>query len=379
MYQCLASDFDNRVEKKLQSVIRQVNKYGYSAEYKVVSREVKEVPVYREEGTIRTKCGTTLVEVVNYEFTMPDFKVGNYTPVAVIEHDVVENSNVANFVHIIGNFEAPAEWWTIKGHCDDCNDSYLRKKTVMLLNNEDGTYRQIGTSCLKKYLGITCFNVIHNYMSVEELIEEEMAVNIDYLPYQKQYVETKRLLACVYSMYDVMGGFVRNHTIEKAWDAAINSDTKISESCIERAENTIKYFDSLDVEELNSFARDVKAAVLTKYIGCSGYIAYAPELQNKLMIKAEQKTEAMKSEYVGNVKDKIVVDVTVIGCTGFESQYGYMFVNTFKTVDSDNIFVWITGTKSYEVGTKLTIMGTIKNHQEYRGVKQTVLTRVKEV
>ena len=56
-----------------------------------------------------------------------------------------------------------------------------------------------------------------------------------------------------------------------------------------------------------------------------------------------------------------------------------MFVNTFKANDSDNIFVWITGTKAYEVGTKLTIMGTIKNHQEYRGVKQTVLTRVKEV
>ena len=378
MYQCLASDFDSRVEKKLQSVIRQVNKYGFSAEYKVVSREVKEVPVYREEGTVRTKLGTTLVEVVNYEFTMPDFKVGNYTPVAVIEHDVVENSNVTNFVHVIGNFEAPAEWWTIKGHCDDCNDSYLRKKTVMLLNNEDGTYRQIGTSCLKKYLGITCFNVIHNYLSVEELVEEELVIYSDYLPRQNRYVETKRLLACVYSMYDAMGGFVKNHTIEKAWSAA-TSDVEIPEFCMERAEDTIKYFDSLDIEELNSFAQDVKAAVLTKYIGCSGYVAYAPELQNKLMIKAEQKAEAVKSEYVGNIKDKITVNVVVTGCTGFESQYGYMFVNTFKAVDNDNVFVWITGTKSYDVGTKLTITGTIKNHQEYRGIRQTVLTRVKEV
>jgi hypothetical protein len=87
----------------------------------------------------------------------------------------------------------------------------------------------------------------------------------------------------------------------------------------------------------------------------------------------------MKSEYVGNVKDKITVDVVVIGCTGFESQYGYMFVNTFKAVNSDNVFVWITGTKAYEVGTQMKIMGTIKDHKEYRDVKQTVLTRVKEL
>ena len=46
MYTCLATDFDNKVEKKLQSVIRQVNKYGYEANYKVVSREVKSVPYY---------------------------------------------------------------------------------------------------------------------------------------------------------------------------------------------------------------------------------------------------------------------------------------------------------------------------------------------
>ena len=35
--------------------------------------------------------------------------------------------------------------------------------------------------------------------------------------------------------------------------------------------------------------------------------------------------------------------------------------------------------KSYEVGTQLKIKGTIKDHREYNGVKQTVLTRVKEV
>lgn len=380
MYQCLASDWNTKVEKKIQSVIRQVNKYGFSADYKEISREVKEVPFYRVDSGVRVKLGNVLVQVVNYEFNMPDFKVGDYTPVAVIEHDVVVN-NVKNMVHLINGFEkAPKEWWTIAGHCDDCNDNYSRKKTVMLLNNETGNFRQIGTSCLKRYLGITCFNVIHNFMLVEELVEEELAMYGDCLPSEKKYVKTADLLGYVYTMYDAMGGYIKNTTIEKAWQAAISPDAaEIPEFAVERVNNTIKFFKNLNnEEELNDFARNVQTAVLTEYTKCSGYIAYAPLLQEKLMAKQTKHEENLSSNYVGNIKDKITVDVTVISCTGFESQYGYMFVNTFQDANK-NIFVWITGTKSYDIGIQLKIMGTVKAHNEYNGVKQTVLTRVKEI
>jgi hypothetical protein len=53
-------------------------------------------------------------------------------------------------------------------------------------------------------------------------------------------------------------------------------------------------------------------------------------------------------------------------------------MNIFRSTEG-NVFVWVTSTKSYGVGLKLRIMGTVKEHQEYKGVKQTVLTRVKEV
>lgn len=380
MYQCLASDWDIKVEKKIQSIIRQVNKYGFSADYKEISREIKEVPFYRIDSNVKVKLGTMPVQVVNYEFNMPDFKVGDYTPVAVIEHDVVINvDNVNNLVHLINGFEnAPKEWWTIAGHCDDCNDNYSRKKTVMLLNNEDGSYRQIGTSCLKRYLGITCFNVIHNFMLVEELVEEELAIyGDDYSFSKKKYVKTVDLLSYVYTMYDTMGGYIKNITLEKAWQAAISS-ADISESALKRARNTIEFFKNLNNEDLNDFAYSVQTAVLSEYTEGSGYIAYAPLLQEKLIAKQTEHKEAMSSNYVGNIKDKITVDVIVTSCTGFDGQYGYMFVNTFQDVNK-NIFVWITGTKSYEIGTKLKLMGTVKAHNEYNGVKQTVLTRVKEL
>lgn len=384
MYQCLKSDWNSKVEKKIQSVIRQVNKYGFSADYHVVNYEVKEVPFYRVDGCTNTKVklGFVPVEVVNYEFNMPDFKVGDYTPVAVIEHNVIVNDEKANnYVHLINNFEnAPASWWTIDGHCDDCNDKYSRKKTVMLLNNVDGSFRQIGTSCLKRYLGITCFNVINNFMSVEELVEEELAIYGDNLPVQKEYVKTEKLLGYVYSMYDAMGGYVKSLTIEKAWEAAINPDaSEVPEFAAKRAKDTIEFFRNLNIEELNDFARNVRTAVLTDYIGCSGYIAYAPMLQEKLMAKMNKHNKELNSDYIGNIGDKITVDVVCTGSAGFETQYGYSFANTFCD-DNGNIYVWITSTRSFEVNNnKFTIKGTIKNHKEYNGIKQTVLTRVKEI
>lgn len=92
------------------------------------------------------------------------------------------------------------------------------------------------------------------------------------------------------------------------------------------------------------------------------------------------------SEYVGEVGQKITVDVKVIKKTGYDSKFGW--TNVYKFADDDgNIFVWQTSSgldKSkgdeyipVQEGEDIRIMGTIKDHKEYKGEKETVLTRVK--
>lgn len=381
MYQCLVSDWNNKVEKKIQSVIRQVEKYGFSASYRKISTEIKTVPYYETDGIVRTKVGEVPVEVVNYEFNMPDFKVGNYTPVAVIEHNVVENADVTNMVHLINNFEnAPKSWWTIDGHCDDCNDKYSRKKTVMLLNNDDGSFRQIGTSCLKRYLGITCFNVIHNYMLVEELVEEELAVYGDnFNKYQSKYCRTNNYLACIYDVYAKFGGYIKEKTIDEAVKLAKDKNYIPSEESVKKAQECIEYFNNLNVDEQSDFVRNVKVTVISKYVKYwNGYLACAPDAMIKLKERVAKHSEDAKSQFVGSKGEKLTVDVVVTSSIGFETRFGYSYMNIFRSTES-NVFVWVTSTKSYSVGLKLRIMGTVKEHQEYNGVKQTVLTRVKEV
>lgn len=87
------------------------------------------------------------------------------------------------------------------------------------------------------------------------------------------------------------------------------------------------------------------------------------------------------SEYVGEVGDKVEWTLTFKDYFTFETHYTYTGEINFiyKFADKDgNTIVWKTGKAlEMEEGKEYTVKGTIKAHNEYKGDKQTVLTRCK--
>lgn len=106
------------------------------------------------------------------------------------------------------------------------------------------------------------------------------------------------------------------------------------------------------------------------------------------------------SEWVAEPKKRIDIELTLVRDYQYERQaYGYIYGNRLETVhiytlaDADgNCFVWKTGNnlkverwdgddlveETYaEPGDKVTMRATVKEHNEYKGVKQTVITRPK--
>lgn len=81
------------------------------------------------------------------------------------------------------------------------------------------------------------------------------------------------------------------------------------------------------------------------------------------------------SEYVGEVKDRMRdLEVTFIGCRTFESYYGTTNIYTFDY--NGNILVWLTTScKDMQPNEKYLLTATVKEHSEYKGVKQTKLSR----
>lgn len=99
--------------------------------------------------------------------------------------------------------------------------------------------------------------------------------------------------------------------------------------------------------------------------------------------EAEEKARKAISKHVGQVGDKVDLDVVLEKRAWFEvpSFRGYgrdtMYIFTFRD-DLGNALVWKTSKGlAIESGTKVHLTGTIKAHDEYMDEKQTVLTRCK--
>lgn len=91
----------------------------------------------------------------------------------------------------------------------------------------------------------------------------------------------------------------------------------------------------------------------------------------------QREVEGRASEYVGEIKKRIEFEAEVTGVYGTEGFYGHTDIVKCKDADG-NQFTWFASDyTNLERGDRMTIKGTVKKHDEYRGIKQTVLTRCK--
>lgn len=104
-----------------------------------------------------------------------------------------------------------------------------------------------------------------------------------------------------------------------------------------------------------------------------GFVA---DIVDKLKAEASKNPDEVPSEYIGEEGDKIEIELALNKVGGFNGTYGYTYVYCFKA--GNNVVVWKTqkGLNLKEGGT-VKVKATIKEHSEYDGVKQTVITRAK--
>lgn len=149
---------------------------------------------------------------------------------------------------------------------------------------------------------------------------------------------------------------------------------------------------SVFFKTLDDGTRELRSEIHDKYLGIAVYGMFsAKQNHDKELAKkvAEEKRIAENAEitYFGNVGDKFEKEMTFEKMFGFESMYGFQHIILFRD-EENHVFVWKTTNGNlgknfnfaeYEVGQKYLIKGTVKSHDEYKNVKQTVITRCKVV
>lgn len=320
----------------------------------------------------------------------------------------IQHESAGNILRIVpGNDNIDLTYYyNVAPICDHCQTKRRRKDTYLIQHTETGEIKQIGKSCLKDFLGHTSPQQIASYLeyilNMEDHIQEELSFlggnNKTYIP----TIEFLQYAAEFILRYGFMSKSKFQELIEQGINPAIPTvnrvlnamfplpkiepeikEKDITKKAITLSEKALQWArNELDPGN-NQYLHNLKISVAGDFISfrntgvaASLIPAYQREIE-KIEFKKREEKEKQLSEYVGNIKDKIEKELTLLKVFTFDSDFGVCHIYKFKDAE-DNIYTWKTSKYiEEEEGEVVKVKGTIKEHSEYRGEKQTVLTRCK--
>lgn len=370
----------DELQKKLEKLSKKANAYGNHLTWSFGDEFVATRNVYKTDSETKTQVWVGEQKVFATEVTIDSdiIKKDGYTVVAQIEAVGYEQ----NIVKMFDDSTPELAWYTMPLFCEHCGTRRV-KRFSFIVRDESGRCKQVGKTCLKDYCGIDPKIIAMSQQLTDEILNDYDIDEYDFSGSGEYGYEVVRMIA---EAYDIIKehGYVKsdeNHSTKSRLMYETRTDP--SEEAMKFAEQMQDELSKTDFNELSSFLCNVKNLIAAKYcrMNAFGYIAYAPVAFKNLMKKREQeqnREEAkVMSEYVGNIGERITAEVKDVKLvTSWETVYGWTHLYKFTTPEN-NTLVWFASKCIDENVTK--IAGTIKDHKEYDGEKQTVLTRCKVV
>lgn len=265
--------------------------------------------------------------------------------------------------------------------CDHCGT--IRKRNSYCLFESDGNVIQIGSTCVEKYFGISVEKYLNAVGDLYEVVRDE--------PEWEEYAGVRSNadggipfdeLARMTDMVTNGFKFWRKSDDDFSTMGEIREMVKgcdyeyaAHERTISR-EEVVKYWES---KKESSFKLNVLELMKRDYCTAFGLGIYVYAIYEAGKDKFTEKCEKVSelNEHFGNVGDKIVREMVLDKVSSFDGMYGTTYVCRFHDLDGRK-FVWFASNcPDIDCGTKVSIKGTIKKHDEYEGKKQTVITRCK--
>ena len=350
--------------------------------------------------TTKNNLGETQYEkFLRIDLSYEPLKFGAYTFVATLDHTVGANP----IINTVPEQVVPAEYFTVASRCDHCSTSRFRKQTFLFKDDEG--YKLVGRQCLKDFFGVDPTKNIDWFWSIGSFGDEEggyglrgeNVVPVDFavalgLVFTKRfgYVGTKQAEAYYQKSGEqasipTTGQEVRHFLFAppiQPTDAEIETRRQIyaeANALQEQAQELVKWALEHFAGDNGSYAHNVRSLLATDVI-TARYVGYVVSIiaahARATEDQAARSVVVKSNEYVGNVGDKLVVEVTVLKLNTFETDYGTTFL--FILADAaGNSLVWFASNNVLEVGDTVTLKGTVKAQNDRDGRKQTVLTRCK--
>ena len=283
------------------------------------------------------------------------------------------------------------------GRCDHCGTVRANRRRVFLVRHtETGEHKQVGSTCLKDFLGWDGNPVwVDTEKTLSDLMEGTGGGADAWTPLTVLTVATAAVAEFGWAPKSAGGSSTSGmvsmflggpRTEQHRKDAA-----RIAEHLEAAADTAAADLD--EVIDLSSdasygYEANLHAALAAEHVThrtfglvCSAVSYLARERQQ---IAEKRVLEEIPSEWFGEVGEKVTVTGEITTCLSLE---GYMPGTTqvliIVTTSTGLVKIVTTAGWAYEDdidrGAHVTLTGTVKAHAEYEGKKQTVLTRAKLV
>ena len=303
-----------------------------------------------------------------------NYRVGDYQLVAQLEH--TPNGNVIRKIN--PNAQVPAMYRNTNCYCDHCHTNRDRRNTFLLVD-ANGDYKQVGKSCLNDFTGYNSESVAEAATSLYRIYDYAQNQNFEedpeFMQYLRethsQYSDTKELANRFYQLLRVKG-YDKYNPFEDLDDYHYDPryDQQVDE--LLNVVNTDWYNDN------NDYCHNAKLVTEMQYVTPRHWKILMSYLNSAMdYLQRQQQNNSDSNIYLGNVGDKIEFTIQSVKVlfSGY-SEYGESYTYKFIT-ENGNVVLWTTGKNISDDYVGCKVKGTIKALKEYKGEKQTVITRAK--
>lgn len=286
--------------------------------------------------------------------------------------------------------------------CDHCGVRRSRVDTYLLVD-AGGDVKQVGSSCLVDFLGHASAAQLAAYaellagvgMACEEAegvgLGGELVCGIDvFLPYVvcsvRQHGWLSRTRAKESSPPAVStsdrawqwGVFPAKDTARYAPEILLRpspEDHELARKVLEWSAATLEECG----DKASDYEHNLRVVVRGGFITwrMAGLAASLVPYYERGVAAAAERALRGRSCYVGTVGKRQVFRLKVLKVVEFDTAYGTNHLHVMAD-EAGNRFRWSTSATRLEVGRTYDLRGTVKDHSEYKGVKQTSVTRCVE-
>jgi hypothetical protein len=380
------------LRKKLEKIQKRITKLGVgSLSFKEVGEKFWEQKEDKYDHRLSKPITRRLV-IVEIEGEAPC--IAGWVFVGTIQH--LEDANILRTIPGYNGGTLPERFRTVNPTCEHCNLARKRNDTYLLQKDEE--FKQVGRNCLADFLGGLSPEGAAEYCmfmcDVQSICEDESNFYGGGYNYRNIEEFLLRTLSVIHTfgwksrgqVYSQGGVATVSLVLEtfniRLWSASdLETKLKTKEDDRETVEKALEWIRTLPDEEVknNDYLWNLKTACNSDFVRekTEGIIASLFGAYDRDLVKRKEKEIQQKSLHYGTVGKREKMNLTLYSIREFESDYGVRTMHRFKD-ESGNIFVWFkSGESSLEPETTYQVTGTIKEHSEYNGIAQTMLTRCK--